>query len=64
MVVERDEPKLVFGLEATEKGMTKSLSAVMFVIHKYILYDLQLLWLERLDSVESNSENYQYFYFI
>ena len=43
MVVERDEPKLVFGLEATEKGMTKSLSAVMFVIHKYILYDLQLL---------------------
>ena len=43
MVVERDEPKLVFGLEATEKGMTNSLSVVMFVIHKHILYDLQLL---------------------
>lgn len=64
MVVERDEPKLVFGLEATEKGMTNSLSAVMFVIHKHILYDLQLLWLERLSSIESNNENYQYFYSI
>ena len=37
MVVARDEPKIVFGLEAKEKGMTSSLSAIMFIIHKHIL---------------------------